>query len=199
LYHPAFPCTNKSAKDPFPYDPAAAKKLLSDAGYPNGLQAKAWLRQSRAWIARVPESIQQDLAAIGVKIELLQLESAVGTKSLDNGEIPLFATTWGATYPDPSSMISPVFQSAAITAKRLRYKNEALDKTIEKASGTLDDAERCKIWLEAEQQVVTDIPIIPLVFLGRPSMQSPRLKGVVFNPTFGRPVYEQVWIPKDKQ
>lgn len=199
LYHPAFPCNNKNAKDPLPYDPAAAKKLLADAGFPNGLQAKAWLRQSRAWIARVPESIQQDLAAVGVKIELLQLESAVGTKSLDNGEIPLFATTWGATYPDPSSMISPVFQSSAITAKRLRYKSDALDKTIEKASGTLDDAERCKIWLEAEQQVMTDLPIIPLVFLGRPSMQSPRLKGVVFNPTYGRPVYEQVWIAKDKQ
>ena len=63
LYHPAFPCNNKNAKDPLPYDPAAAKKLLADAGFPNGLQAKAWLRQSRAWIARVPESIQQDLAA----------------------------------------------------------------------------------------------------------------------------------------
>ncbi len=30
-------------------------------------------------------------------------------------------------------------------------------------------------------------------------MVSPRLKGVVYNPTYGRPQFEQVWLPKDKQ
>ncbi|MBI4789234.1 MAG: ABC transporter substrate-binding protein [Chloroflexi bacterium] len=199
LYHPLFQCNNKNAKDPFAYDTAAAKKLLTDAGFGSGITAKAWLRESRAWIARVPESIQQDLAAIGVKLELQQLTAAVGTKALDDGTLPIFATTWGATYPDPSSMVSPVFLSSAITAKRLRYKNDALDQLIAKAGGTLDEAERCKLWLEAEQIVTKDSPIIPLAFLGRPTMQSPRLKGLVFNPAFGRPVYEQVWIPKDKQ
>ncbi len=199
LYPPTFPCRDKNAKDLFPYDPTAAKKLLADAGFPDGFSTKAWLRQSRAWIARVPEGMQQDLAAIGVKVELLQLEATVGSKSLDNGEIPLFATTWGATYPDPVSMISPVFQSNAITAKRLRYKNDAVDKIIEKASATLDDAERCKVWLEAEQLVLADAPLIPIAFLGRPNMVSPRLRGVVYNPTYGRPQFEQVWLPKDKQ
>ena len=199
LFHPSFQCRDKAMKDPFPYDPAAAKKLLADAGFADGITAKAWFRPSRAWISRVPESIQQDLAAIGVKIELLQLEAAVGTASLDKGEIPIFATTWGATYPDPVSMISPVFLSSAVTAKRLRYKSAPIDQLIDKASSTLDDAERCKLWLDAEKQILTDIPLIPIAFLGRPLMQSPRLNGVTFNATFGRPVYEQVWIPKNKQ
>jgi peptide/nickel transport system substrate-binding protein len=199
LYHPSFLCNSKGAKDPFPYDPAAARKLLADAGYPDGFSTKGWLRESRAWISRVPESIQQDLAAIGIKAELQQMENAVGNKAMDDGTLPMFATTWGATYPDPYSMVNPVFQSAAVTAKRLRYSNPSVDQLITKASTTVDVAARCKVWQDAEQAILADAPVIPIAFLGRPLMQSARLKGVLFNPTYGRPVYEQVWITKDKQ
>ncbi len=199
LYHPSFSCNSKGAKDLFPYDPAAAKKLLADAGFPDGFSTKGWLRESRAWISRVPESIQQDLAAIGIKVELQQMENAVGNKAMDDGTLPMFATTWGATYPDPYSMVNPVFLSSALTAKRLRYNNSAVDQIISKAATTADESARCQVWKDAEQLILADAPVIPIAFLGRPLVQSARLKGVFFNPAYGRPVYEQVWIAKDKQ
>ncbi len=199
LYHPSFTCNSKGAKDLFPYDVAAAKKLMAEAGFADGFTTKGWLRESRAWISRVPESIQQDLAAIGIKIELQQMENAVGNKAMDDGTLPMFATTWGATYPDPYSMVNPVFLSTALTAKRLRFNNSAVDQIISKAATTADEAARCQVWKDAEQLILTDAPVIPIAFLGRPLVQSARLKGVFFNPTYGRPIYEQIWIAKDKQ
>lgn len=199
LFHPLFACRDKNAKDPFPYNPEKAKQLLAEAGYANGFETKAWLRPGKAWTERVPEAIQQDLAAIGIKVELLQLESATGTKMLGEGQIPLWGTTWGATFPDPYSYLNDMFLSSSVTAKRLRYKNSSLDQLIAKASGTTAADARCGLWLEAEKTVLADLPAIPLFFLGWPAMQSPRVEGFVFDATYHRPIYELLWIRPKKQ
>src|SRR6185312_11327375 len=54
-----------STRAPYSYDPAAAKQLLTEAGYPNGFSVKLW-RTPRAELARLAQSIQQNLAEVGV-------------------------------------------------------------------------------------------------------------------------------------
>ncbi len=55
-----------STRAPYGYDPAKAKQLLAEAGYPNGFSIKLW-RTQRAELARLAQSIQQNLAEVGIQ------------------------------------------------------------------------------------------------------------------------------------
>ena len=67
------------------YDPAAARKLLAAAGYAKGFDIELWLPQDPAF-ARVAESIQSYLAAVGVRAKLVQRESAAAREASRNGQ-----------------------------------------------------------------------------------------------------------------
>ena len=68
---------NDDVKDD-PYDPAAAKKLLAEAGYPNGFETDLWAmpvqRPYNPNARRIAELMQADLAKIGVKAEIKRFE-----------------------------------------------------------------------------------------------------------------------------
>ena len=70
-----------TTRAPYAYDPAAAKKLLAAAGYAKGFDIELWLPQDPAF-ARVAESIQSYLAAVGVRAKIVQRESDRGPRSL---------------------------------------------------------------------------------------------------------------------
>src|SRR5581483_4764180 len=80
---------NDSVKDD-PYDPAAAKKLLAEAGFPNGLETDLWAmpvqRPYNPNAKRIAELMQADLAKIGVKAEIKSFEWGEYRKRLQAGE-----------------------------------------------------------------------------------------------------------------
>ena len=54
--------------DPYPYNPTKAKQMLASAGYPNGLTLKMLYRPSSSLSAKIFQTLQADLATIGVKV-----------------------------------------------------------------------------------------------------------------------------------
>jgi ABC-type transport system substrate-binding protein len=203
LYPNIFECHSTDAEfgDPYPYNVEKAKALLAEAGYPNGFSIQAWFPALRAWTSRTGESLQQDLAAIGVKVELLQLEIAVGNEKLNRGEIPMWAAEWGASFPDPFNHVTELFATAAIGAgNRFRYSNSKVDELISRATSTTDPSKRCATWKEIEKILFQeDMPVVPLFVLGWPDVRSPRAEGYIWHPMYKRPWYELLWIPKEKQ
>lgn len=73
---------NNPAWKPYPYDPARAKQLLAEAGYPNGFTAewRAYLLSGVPELISVSEALQIDLAKIGVKLDLKLVEYAAGLR-----------------------------------------------------------------------------------------------------------------------
>jgi ABC-type transport system substrate-binding protein len=203
LYPEIFAChaTDEEFGDPFPYDPEAAKALLAEAGYPDGFEIEAWFPPERPWTARVGESLQQDLAAIGVNVQLLQLEDAVGDEMTSNGEIAIWHSAWGASFPDPFNHVTELFATEAIgEGNRFNYSNPEVDALIAKATSTLDADERCEAWKEIERIMFQeDMPVVPLFHLGWPAMRSPRAENFVWHPMYKRPWYDLLWIPADQQ
>ena len=115
-----FVCNTTTAQPMYPYDPAAAKKLLADAGYPDGLNVQVWFRGDRPSVSRLPEAMQQDLAAIGVKVELLQLDKAVAQQQQKDGKLGMYSDDWGASFPDPHDFGTQVFLSSSSMATYAR-------------------------------------------------------------------------------
>jgi len=199
VWYPAshYNCTGNT--DAYPYDPDAARQLLADAGYEDGFQVQGWFRTVRPWLDRIPEAVQQDLAAIGVELELLQLESAVATEMLNSGELPIFIQAWGASFPDPFNFATELFASTSTYGRRWRYNNPQVDELVAQARQDVDPESRCETWLEIEGLVLADTPAAPLFVAGYPDLQSPRIQDFAYHDTYHRPRYEQIWIaPEDR-
>jgi ABC-type transport system substrate-binding protein len=199
LWYPPshYNCTSNG--EAYPYDPDAARQLLADAGYPDGFETQGWFRVVRPWLDRIPEAVQQDLAAIGVQVELLQLESAVATEMLNNGELPIFIQAWGASFPDPFNFGTELFASSSTYGRRWRYNNPEVDALVAQARQDVNPDSRCEAWLQAEALVLEDTPAAPLFVAGYPDLQSPRIQDFAYHDTYHRPRYERIWIaPEDR-
>lgn len=105
---PALWSYNKSIQDDA-FNPEAAKKLLAQAGYPNGFNTDLWaMPVSRPYTPnakRIAELMQADLAKIGVKVEIKSYEWGEYRKRMQNGEHQMGLFGWTADSADPDNFL----------------------------------------------------------------------------------------------
>ena len=104
----------------YPYDPAKAKALLAEAGQGGGFTTELYFQNVDPW-PRMAQSIQQDLAAVGITAELrgLDLSAFVGTASKTDAAA-MTLTEWYADFPDPSNFYAPILGCGAARRGRLQ-------------------------------------------------------------------------------
>jgi dipeptide transport system substrate-binding protein len=99
---------NNAVKDDA-YDPAAAKKLLAEAGHPNGFTTDLWAmpvqRPYNPNAKRIAELMQADLAAIGVKAEIKSFEWGEYRKRMQAGEHQMGMLGWTGDNGDPDNFL----------------------------------------------------------------------------------------------
>jgi len=100
---------NNAIKDD-PYDPAAAKKLLAEAGYPDGFTTDLWAmpvqRPYNPNARRIAELMQADLAKVGVKAEIKSFEWGEYRKRMQNGEHQMGMLGWTGDNGDPDNFLA---------------------------------------------------------------------------------------------
>nr|WP_283949512.1 glutathione ABC transporter substrate-binding protein [Limobrevibacterium gyesilva] len=177
----------------WPYDPAKAKALLAEAGYPNGFETELWGGTSTA-VKRGMEFIQQQLAAVGVKVTVAPLEAGVATAKLWNVQSPADATMqmnyggWSSSTGDADWGLRPLLYSKSFPPNLFNiayYSSPVTDRAIEAGLATADPAKRAVAYKEAQAQVWKDAPWI---FLGVDRLlagQSKKLSGVYYLPDGG--------------
>src|SRR6202023_1331033 len=91
------------------FDPAAAKKLLAEAGYPNGLETDLWAmpvqRPYNPNARRIAELMQADLVKIGVTAEIKSFEWGEYRKRAQNGEHQMAQLGWTGDNGDPDNFL----------------------------------------------------------------------------------------------
>ena len=148
---------NDAVKDD-PYDPAAAKKLLAEAGFPNGLETDLWAmpvqRPYNPNAKRIAELMQADLAKIGVKAEIKSFEWGEYRKRLQAGEHQMGMLGWTGDNGDPDnflhSLLGCASAQAASGANIAKFCNKQFDDLVIKAKRTSDQAERTKLYEQAQ-------------------------------------------------
>ena len=162
---------NKSLP-PLKPDVAKAKKLMEEAGYPNGFKATFSFTSDRLPGDRqVGTSIAQMLARIGIEINANAMPGAVFFPARTRAEFSMSMSGWGTLTGEANYTLSSVVHSNDPAKKLgpfnvLGYKNEKLDKLIEDAAVELDEAKRNDLLSQANAIVASDRPRLPIVAVG---------------------------------
>lgn len=154
------------------YDPAAAKKLLADAGYPNGFRIQFHFTQDRLpGDTQVGTSIAQMLAAIGIDARPNAAPAAVFFPARTRGEFSMSMSGWGTLTGEAHYTLSSLAHSND-TARRmgafnvLGYNNPEMDKLLQDAAIEMDEAKRRKLLEDANAVLLKDRQRLPIVAVG---------------------------------
>lgn len=174
----------------FSFDPARARHLLDEAGYrdPDGPggepRLRLTLKTSTSEFYRVQAAvIQQDLADVGIELELRSMEFATLFGDIVSGNVQLYTLQWvGVTDPD---MLRRVFHSGQVPPSgfnRGYYINPEVDALLDRATRSTDDGERKQLYTQVQQIVARDAPYVGLWYKTNVVVYQPLLQGVTLSP-----------------
>jgi peptide/nickel transport system substrate-binding protein len=159
---------------PVAYDPTGAKKLLADAGLGGGFQITIHGPNDR-YIndAKIAEAVAQMLTRIGIKTAVETMPKSVYFKRASRGgpnktpEFSFILVGWGSGTGEASSPLKSLLHTYDKSqgfgaSNRGRYSNPEVDKLIEDALATVDDARRGAMLAKATEIAINDVGIIPL-------------------------------------
>jgi ABC-type transport system substrate-binding protein len=167
-----------STRAPYPWDTAGARRLLAEAGYPHGFKLQLW-RSKRAELARVAQSVQQDLGLLGIRVEIIERDAPSVRATVRNGEADLFLGDWYADYPDPENFSYPLFHSSnkGPGGNYAFLSDSALDAMMVRARSTPDTVEKARLAREIDARVFDLAPWIFLWFPADVWAMQPDVKG----------------------
>src|SRR6058998_326874 len=135
-----------------PYDPAKAKKLLVEAGYPNGFETVLKVAPQYYYTVRTGEIIANHLAKVGVKVRIEQIEwgqwiARVWREADYDLTIIGHAEAWDiANYANPKYYF--------------RYDSPEFQKLFQESEVTLDDRARRELYVKMQRKLVEDAPAV---------------------------------------
>jgi len=162
----------------YEYDPAKARALLAEAGYPNGLSLEIWQRES-AEGNRVLEAVQGYLLAAGVHATLVRREWSAFKEAVNAGRVDAFFLDWIADYPEAENFLFPLFDTAnqGGGGNRSRFSDPDVDRRLDATSRMIDPAQRDRAYAEIDSLVYAQAPWIYLYFPTSFHVISPHVTG----------------------
>ncbi len=153
-----------------PYDPAKAKKLLAEAGYPNGFETVLKVSPQYDYTVRSGEIIVDQLQKIGVRVKLEQIEwgqwiARVWREADYDLTIIGHAEAW-----DISNYANPKYY--------FRYDNPKFQELFQKSEVTLEDKARRELYIQLQRMLVEDAPAVWLFMHPRLVVAKKGLQGL---------------------
>jgi peptide/nickel transport system substrate-binding protein len=153
-----------------PYDPAKAKKLLAEAGYPKGFEAVLKVAPQYYYTVRTGEVLADQLSKIGVKIKIEQIEwgqwlSRVWKDADYDLTIIGHAEAW-----DINNYAKPTYY--------FRYDSAEFRKLFQESETTVDDKARRELYVKMQKKLVEDAPVVWLYIHPRLVVAKKGLQGL---------------------
>jgi ABC-type transport system substrate-binding protein len=186
-----------STLPPYPHDPAKARALLAEAGYPSGFDVD-YVVMSDDEAERLAASLQSDLAAVGVRVHIVPLSYATFATAIASSHGPAFSKIgWVADFPDPTTFLDAKFHSRSISDESSSndsfYANPELDALLDAARAEPERAKRDELYRRAERILYDDAPWIWDYHQMMTEVVQPYVAGYAPHPVWLRD-YTSAWL-----
>jgi len=167
----------------YSYDISKAKQLMAQANVKNATLTLLY-SDHESWWPSEALAIQSNLAQIGITVKLQQVQYATERAMLDKGQFDLSLGVWSPDYADPYMFMNFWFDSNnfGLAGDRAFYSNPQVDSLIRQAASISDQAQRTKLYDEAQQIVVSDAPYVYLYQTNYLLPMTSHVQGFVYNP-----------------
>ena len=187
----------------YAYDQARARSLLEEAGWrmgPGNVRVKDGQRLSFTCAvitgdrARRPEAeiVQQDLAAVGIEMRIVERPVASILAQLSKGELDASLFNWtynsGATEPDPQSTLK-----TGGVRNFAGYSNPRMDDLLGQGLREVDVKKRAKIYSEVQKIFVEDVPVLYVMYWDWFNVFTKRIKGLPTKPEEAFAIYRNAY------
>ena len=180
----------------YTHDPAKAKQLLAEAGFPNGFSV-TFSTHNVDPMPTLAQTIQNDLAQVGIKASIKQMAESPYWNLINrmDANIPIGLTDWYMDYPDPSDWIAALFSKDSAetdgSANASWWWNAEVEKLYQQSLPMEASAARTKLYQEMQQIIMDEAPTAPLFQPIQTTMASAATGGFYTSPiwTFDFPSY----------
>jgi oligopeptide transport system substrate-binding protein len=182
--HTSDPGQNKADGDVLKFDPAAAKKLMSDAGFANGqgFPALSLLLTDSTLNKNMGEFVQKQLKDnIGVTINLELVDSKTRSARYSNSQFQLAIGGWHEDYHDPENWL-PTLMMTGASNNQLKYSNPRFDELVKQALFELNNEKRLQLYTQANKILLEDAAVGPLYQRVRNAVVAPKVKNLTPHP-----------------
>jgi len=169
----------------YDYDPGRTERLLDEAGHRKGnagVRFHLTMKTSNAEDVRLLAAVlQQQLARVGIALDLRSYEFATFYSDVTRGAFQMYSLRWigGNEQPDIFSYAFSTARFSPKGANRGHYSNPHLDALLDDAAESGDAAKRRTDYVEAQQILARDLPVLNLWYIDTVIVHSRRLTDVV--------------------
>ena len=171
-----------------PYDPAKARALLDEAGYPAkaGVRFHVTMKCSSDDATRLMAVVlQQQLREVGIALDIRSFEFATFYSDITKGAYQIHSLRWIGGNQDPD-IFEYVFDSASFPPKRANrtfFSDPRVDELIKEGRTTLDQDKRKVIYDEIQRIIAKQLPYINLWYLDNVLVHTNRVRGITVGPS----------------
>ena len=190
-----YPKHPEYCKKPIPaYQPDKAKKLLAEAGYPNGIDVNIAVGSEWTDVVRYAEVLKQDAVPAGIRVNIQTMPTSQYWEKWT--EVDLGITPW--THRPLGTMVPNLAYIADESGKPVpwnetRWVDKEFTELLAKASGTLDVEKRRQIFCELEEIQMTRGPVGIAYWMNTWMCPNKRLKNVAAHPNLVF-LFNEAWL-----
>jgi oligopeptide transport system substrate-binding protein len=173
-------------------DPAAARDLLHQAGFPNGIDVAITVPSPKRDDEN--ECLFSLFGEAGLRLRVEELPAGVFWQRVRTGELKFFRAGWAGDYPDPDAFLSYLGHSRIQGLVNFGYENAEYDRLCDEARISLDPEVRRALYERAIRILHDDVPFVPLFHERAFAVCRPGIEGVRVNLTSPRVRLEDTWL-----
>lgn len=163
----------------YPLNIDKAKKLLAEAGFPDGLEADLTVVNEPEWLVKLAQTYKQQLARIGITLNIQPVTTDAFWGLWDKDPVTV---TWWSHRPLAIQIMALVYRSGTAW-NTFRWSNDEFDEVLLKAEATVDVEERKKHVKRLEEILQSEGPMLQPVFTNTVSAWDKRIKGFAQHPS----------------
>jgi peptide/nickel transport system substrate-binding protein len=163
------------------YDPVRARRLLAEAGYPDGRGMPSIRLLTIAIYADFASFIAKELEDVGIRVQVEVVQKSLLLEQTARSQALFFRGSWIADYPDAENYLSVFYSKNPAPPNYTRFHDPVFDQLYERALLENNDSLRYRLYRQMDQRVIDAAPVVPLWYDEVIHFVDPKVTGLAPN------------------